>query len=43
MQNAGPVKIVVSSTFEEIVLDETKDVILEVLAQSESLLSVILP
>jgi protein disulfide-isomerase A1 len=29
-ENAGPVKIVVSSTFEEIVLDETKDVILEI-------------
>lgn len=31
-KNDGPVKIVVSSTFEEIVLDETKDVILEVYA-----------
>lgn len=31
-ENAGPVKIVVASTFEQIVLDKTKDVILEVYA-----------
>lgn len=31
-ENDGPVKIVVSSTFDEIVLDESKDVVLEVYA-----------
>ncbi|KAG0556187.1 hypothetical protein KC19_11G033200 [Ceratodon purpureus] len=31
-ENDGPVKIVVSSTFDEIVLDESKDVIIEVYA-----------
>ncbi|KAG0565399.1 hypothetical protein KC19_8G187000 [Ceratodon purpureus] len=31
-ENPGPVKIVVASTFKEIVLDETKDVILEIYA-----------
>jgi hypothetical protein len=30
MQNDGPVKIVVASSFDEIVLDESKDVIFEV-------------
>ena len=38
MQNDGPVKIVVASTFDEIVLDESKDVILEVPILSETLL-----
>ncbi len=30
MQNDGDVKIVVSNSFDDIVLDETKDVLLEV-------------
>jgi len=38
-KNDGPLKTVVASTFREIVLDETKDVLLAVVAQPELLLS----
>lgn len=39
MQNDGDVKIVVGDNFEEIVLDESKDVLLEVSSNPTSILS----
>lgn len=40
MQNDGDVKIVVGDNFDEIVLDESKDVLLEVSCNPTSILSV---